>query len=80
MRQSISEGIGGKINVYKIQKKIVHLGVRGERMWLGKRKCSECNSGQRKGAEKLCVCVCVCVFVCVCLCVCADVTVQSVLV
>jgi len=72
MRQSISEGIGEEIKAYKIQKKIVHLGVRDERMWLGKRKCSECNGVQGREQSN---CVCVCGSVCVC--VCADVTVQS---
>jgi hypothetical protein len=52
-------GIGGKINAYKIQKKIVHLGVRDERMWLGKGKCSECNSGHGR-EQSNCVCRCYC--------------------
>ena len=57
-QQSISEGVRGKINAYKIQKKIVHLGFRGERIWLGKRKCSECNSvkGREGGRVGLVLC------------------------
>jgi hypothetical protein len=53
LRQSISEGIGGKINAYKIQKKIVHPGVRDERMWLEKGNAGNVIALQR--TERFCV-------------------------